>query len=178
MGAVSARRTRKEPHGQDGLAIVLVLFFIIIATVVGGVTYNKIHNEGRGTQRNANLVKAQHLADAGVFLGMAIARGDFPYSCVTHAPNGSDRATGPEACTILGLAGVKSVYSTQVRLNTYTGWVEVAPANTAESLSGVPGEKIAIKIWNPSPDTVRVVGRSSVNGVSQDAQLFGSWGGL
>lgn len=167
-----------RPDFQGGFTIVLVLFFVIIATVIGGVTYNKIRNDGRGSARMADKLKAQFLADAGVYLGLAIARGDFPYTCLTHAANGTDRATGPEACTGAGLSGIKSVYSSRVKLNASTGWMEAIPPSISESLTKSPGERIAIKIWSPSADTVRVVGRSTVDGVTQDAQLFGTWGGL
>lgn len=157
--------------------MVLVLFFLIIATLIGAVAYRKIRGEGSGTARNANITKAKFLSEAAVYLGLAVARGDFPYTCVTHAPNGIDKATGPDACAPSELFKINGFYSGALKRNASTGWLEASPATATEALTGSTKEKISIKIWIPSADTIRVVGRASYNGITEDAQLFGTWGG-
>ena len=177
MRADSKDMAGDGPRGQRGFTIVLVLFFLIVATLLGAVAYRKIRGEGSGTMRNANVTKAKFLSEAAVYLGLSVARGDFPYSCVTHAPNGIDKSTGPDACAPLELAKITGFYSGTLTRNPSTGWLEGAPASASEALTGSAKEKISIKIWIPSSDTVRVVGRASYNGITEDAQLFGTWGG-
>ncbi|MDB5103820.1 MAG: hypothetical protein JWP91_1509 [Fibrobacteres bacterium] len=163
--------------GQKGIAIVMVLFFLIVATLIGAVAYRKIKAEGSGTVRNANMTKAKFLSEAAVYLGLAVAQGDFPYTCVTHAPNGIDPALGADACAAPDLAKITGFYASPLVRNPSTGWLESSPATPGEALTGSTGEKIAIKIWMPSADTVRVVGRAVFNGITEDTQLFGNWGG-
>lgn len=172
-GGMQAEAGARE--GQAGMTIVLVLFFLVVATIFGAVSLRKVKGDMNDTSRNVGVTKSKYVAEAAVYMGLVIIQGVPGYTCVTHMADGTTRATGPGSCAAADLGAVPSVYGTGVTLESATGWLITAPADTADALTGALNERIRVKIWTPHADTIRVVGRASVNGVEQDVQLFGSY---
>lgn len=169
------RMAADRAAGQDGLTIVLVLFFLVVSAIFATVSYRKVTGEMNGTTRNVKMAKSKYVAEAAVYIGLAVVQGKPGYTCVTHDSDGTTAATGPDACKNADLSKIPGIYAGGVTLDTGSGWLTSSPADSAEALTGTLNELIRIKIWMPSSDTVRVVGRSTVNGLSSDVQLFGNW---
>lgn len=165
----------KPGSGQQGMTIVLVLFFLVVATLFGAVSFRKVKGEMNETTQNVKVSKSKYVAEAAVYLGLTIIQGVPGYTCVTHKSDGSTAATGAGSCADADLTKVPSLYSTGIAVENATGWLLASPADTAEALSGNLSERLRVKIWMPHADTVRVVGRATVNGIEQDVQLFGNW---
>jgi hypothetical protein len=170
-----AGRAGNNGSGQEGMTIVLVLFFLVVATIFGAVSFRKVKGEMNETTQNVKVSKSKFVAEAAVYLGLTIVQGVPGYTCVTHKSDGSTRATGAGSCIAEDLTKIPKIYSTGVQVESSTGWLLASPADTAEALSGSLTERLRVKIWMPHADTVRVVGRATVNGIEQDVQLFGSW---
>lgn len=166
---------RKRGEGQAGMTIVLVLFFLVVATLFGAVSFRKVKGEINDTARNAKVTRAKYVAEAAVYVGLAVVKGTPGYTCVTHRPDGTTRATGAGSCAAADLSLIPSLYRSAVGLESGSGWLIASPADTADALTGSLTERVRVKIWMPAADTVRVVGRASVNGVDQDVQLFGNY---
>ena len=168
--------TRGDP--QAGFAIVLVLFFIVVAGLFGFASYQKVRQDVGETVQNAKTAKARFAAEAAAYMGLGIANreGATEPACVTHDSSGKVAATGPTACGAVDLTGFDRIYGNgSLAVDPKTGWLANAPADTAEALTGSLAEKLQIKIWQPKAGSVRVVGRGTVNGITSDLQLFGEW---
>lgn len=161
--------------GQEGLTIVLVLFFLVISAIFATISFRKVKGEMNSTTRNVKTAKSKYVAEAAVYIGLAVVQEKPGFTCVTHESDGTTAATGPDACKNADLSKIPGIYAGGVTLDGGSGWLTSSPADTAEALTGTLNERIRIKIWMPSSDTVRVVGRSTVNGISSDVQLFGNW---
>lgn len=168
-------REREGKAGQAGMTIVLVLFFLVVATLFGAVSLRKVKGEINGTKQNVMVTRAKYVAEAAVYVGLAVVKGTPGYTCVTHRPDGTTRAAGPGSCATADLSRIPSLYRSAVSLESGTGWLIASPADTADALTGSLTERVRVKIWMPAADSVRVVGRASVNGVDQDVQLFGNY---
>lgn len=170
--------TTGHARGQEGMAIVLVLFFLVVAAVFGVISYQRVRQDVGETVQNARMAKSKFAAEAAAYLGLAMVNreGATEPVCVTHDSTGKVPETGPAACSALDLSGFDRVYPKgTMSVSPKTRWIANAPADTAESLTGSLKEKIEIKIWQPAPGKVRVVGRGTVNGQTTDMQLFGEW---
>ena len=160
------------------MAIVLVLFFLVVAAVFGFVSWQKVRQDVSETVQNARMAKSKFAAEAAAYLGLAMVNreGATEAVCVTHDSTGKFPETGPTGCGSIDLSGFDRIYPKgNLALDPKTRWIANAPRDTAEALTGTLKEKIEIKIWQPKPGTVRVVGRGTVNGQTTDMQLFGEW---
>ena len=164
-----------EVRNQGGFTIVLVLFFLVVATIFAAVSFRKVKGEVNDTTRNVKVTKSKYVAEAAVYLGLAIIKGVPGYTCITHDADGTTKATGADACKNADLSKIPGVYTSGVTVESGTGWLTTAPNDTADALTGTLSERIRIKIWMPASDTVRVVGRATVNGIESDVQLFGNY---
>ncbi len=157
---------RMQPAaGQEGL----------VSTIIGAVSFRKVKGEMNETTQNVKTAKSRYLAEAAVYLGLAVAQGAPGYTCVTHKPDGTTPATGSGSCGSEDLSKMPGIYSGGISVESGSGWLLSAPADTADALTGSLTERIRVKIWMPAADTVRVVGRARVNGIDADVQLFGNW---
>jgi hypothetical protein len=164
--------------GQDGMAIVMALFFMVVAGLIGFVSFQKVKRDVSETSSNAKLAKSKFAAEAAVYMGLGIANpeGSTAPACVTHDSTGKAQAHGPGSCGFEDLSPFEHIYPKgYLKVDPATGWLVNKPADTSESLTGVLAESLAIKIWQPTSGKVRVVGRGNVNGITTDMQLFGEW---
>ncbi|GEM_PF-5195994 len=171
-------RSVSRARGQEGMAIVLVLFFMVVAGVCGFVSYQKVRQDVNETGQNVKVARSKFASEAAAYMGLGIANpdGSTAPACVTHDVDGTTPATGAASCLIADLSLFERVYpKASLQVDGKTGWLVSQPSDTSEALSGTLKEKLEIKIWQPTPTTVRVVGRGTVNGITTDMQLFGEW---
>lgn len=164
--------------GQGGMAIVLVLFFLVVASVFGFISWQRARMDMGETAQNARMARCKFAAEAAAYIGLAMVNreGATEPACVTHDSTGKVPETGPAACAALDLTVFDRAYPKgALTVDPKTRWLVNSPADTAESLTGTLKEKLAIKIWQPKAGEVRVVGRATVNGQTADMQLFGEW---
>jgi len=160
------------------MAIVLVLFFLVVAAVFGFISWQKVRMDMGETVQDARMARSKFAAEAAAYLGLAMVNieGATEPVCVTHDSTGKVPETGPTGCGSIDLSGFDRVYAKGVfAVDPKTRWIANAPKDTGEALTGTLKEKIEIKIWQPKPGSVRVVGRGTVNGQTTDMQLFGEW---
>lgn len=168
----------RVPAGQSGMAIVLVLFFLVAAGLFGFASYQRTRQDMGETVQDARMAKSKFAAEAAAYMGLGLVdrEGASAPACVTHDSTGKAPATGPEACGAVDLSGYDRVYPhSALKVDPKDGWLSIAPKDTAESLTGTLREKLEVKIWRPTAASVRVVGRGTVNGIATDMQLFGEW---
>jgi hypothetical protein len=158
------------------MTIVLVLFFLVIAVIFGAVAFRKVNGDAHDTAQNVKAGKSRYVAEAAVYLGLSIIQGAPGFSCITHESDGVTKATSSEACSKADLTKIKGIYAGAVTLDAGSGWLSNTAADTGDGLSGSAQETIRVKIWKPNADTTWVVGRATVNGITSDVQLFGTWG--
>jgi hypothetical protein len=174
----SDRRWDPVRKGQGGMAIVMALFFMVVAGVFGFVSYQKVKQDVNETSQNVKLAKSKFASEAAAYMGLGIANpeGATAPACVTHTSGGKTPATGSGSCQSTDLTPFERIYAKgALTLDSKTGWLTSKPSDTAEALTGNLKEKLEIKIWQPTPASVRVVGRATVNGITTDMQLFGEW---
>lgn len=153
------------------------VFPIMKKDQVGFISWQKARQDISETVQNARMAKSK-FAEAAAYLGLAMvnSEGATEPVCVTHDSTGKVPETGPAGCGSIDLSGFDRVYAKgNLALDPKTKWIANALQDAAETLTGTLKEKIEIKIkiWQPKPGEVRVVGRGTVNGRATDTQLFG-----
>jgi hypothetical protein len=161
---------------EDGMAIPLALFFLVITSLLGLGTYQNLKGDINDTGLSAKKAKSYYVAEAAAYMGLGIIQQPAGSRCVTHKPDETTLATDATSCKFFDLSKFEAIYPAGgVKYDASTGWLTNAAADTTEALTAAGSEKIALKIWQPTPATIRVVARADVKGTVADIQLFGEW---
>lgn len=168
-----------NPHKENGFAIAIVLFLIVVMVLVGNVMYQMIHLDIRSTHKHLKKVKTDYLAESTLNWGIAITKAEV-FIPFTHVPTGDTSyldagcCTGDTCCTFKKNSAISLYPSVTLSVND-SNWLAVSPTNPSDAITGDPNEKAAFKSWMENDGTVHIKARVTAYGESAEVQIFGTW---
>lgn len=162
-----------RPGSQSGFALIAVLGFVLVSTVVGISAYRTIHTDIDYTGRDLQRIRADFAAESAVQWALAEALrmdGDRqPLTRATHDSTGEHPLyTVPPAASDaprpLLPAELASPQGIEVSRD-QEGWIVAEIKGKEKTYSGGKSEILSFKLWYPNDSTVRITGRAQVDGV-------------
>jgi hypothetical protein len=174
---------------QRGFALFAVLIILFIVITTGTIVHQTVFYDIRHTGRTLERVKANYLAEAALFWGMAMAARDRFKTCYTHDTTGNlslladtCHAGLPDSCGHFDLGADNKIYPTgSIELDSsYSNpdsnyWLLTQPGHDSEALSGDVNEIITFKSWITLDDTVHIIGKGITQGCTSRVEIIGSF---
>jgi hypothetical protein len=171
-----------HPGMAAGFALVTVLAFIVILSVLGGVLHHAVSGDITHSGKDSRRVRAEFAAETAVQWGLLeLSRrraNSLPFSLATHQKDGTtpfsgvglnpeDRYTGPWPLHVSDLTAFPAAEIVREQ----EGWIAMRSRDAARNISGGKDEYIAFKAWYPNDTTLRISGRAVVDGSRANLDL-------
>jgi hypothetical protein len=174
---------------QRGFALFAVLIILFIVITTGSIVHRTVVYDIRHTGRNLARVKANYLAEAAVFWGMAMAERDHFMTFFTHDTTGDQSLLAdtchsgfPDSCGHFDLGADNNIYPTgSIELDSsysnpdFNYWLLTKPGHDSESLSGDVNEIVTFKSWISLDDTVHIIGKGITQGCTSRVEIVGTF---
>jgi hypothetical protein len=177
--------------GQQGFALASVLGIMVVLAILGSVVYRNVGTDITHSAKVAKRIRAEFAAESATQWALAeLSRtraGALPFTLATHSPDGNTAFSGQSIQDIsehshnsedaeietkkLVIGDLANFPGAKMGIDN-DGWFYKKTSSASESISGGKQETISFKAWYPNDSTLRVTGKSTVDGSSAELNLI------
>lgn len=173
-------------RSSAGYALASALGFLVVLSLLGSVVYRSVKTDSLHTGKDSRRVRAEYAAESAVQWGLLelsrIRPGRFPFTLATHGPDGitsfkeyarragkaaSSDSAGPWP---LAASDLTPFPGATISLGA-DGWMTMRNRSPEQAISSGKDELLSFKAWYPNDSTLRITGRSVVDGSKAEMEM-------